>query len=305
MTKDRLADLQGVCKRRASTFGDDGFPDDSALDFGYRLLMECEYLNDFLADACKVREQIDWLKTTVQEVKKKQSTILSAPVISGGARKELDDLISSIKKVAKGIQQKLKDFKIEIERARKDNPTSAEPRIREMQYETLTRNFVDVMVECNAIQDEHRQRCKERFQRQLEIAGHSTSDEQLEKMLEQNNPSIFTQEIESETVQARQILGDIEARHKDLLKLELSILELNSLYNDMAVLVNNQGDLIDRIAYNVENAVEFVGKAAKHTKKAIIHKKRLRWKRIIIISIITGIVLIIVGSIVGGCLSKR
>lgn len=80
-------------------------------------------------------------------------------------------------------------------------------------------------------------------------------------MLEQNNPSIFTQEvdglitvhdnvnfswlalffqIESETVQARQILGDIEARHKDLLKLELSILELNSLYNDMAVLVNNQ-----------------------------------------------------------------
>lgn len=109
-----------------------------------------------------------------------------------GARKELDDLISSIKKVAKGIQQKLKgrqltlikygtrynghcggikDFKIEIERARKDNPTSAEPRIREMQYETLTRNFVDVMVECNAIQDEHRQRCKERFQRQLEIGN--------------------------------------------------------------------------------------------------------------------------------------
>lgn len=41
-------------------------------------------------------------------------------------------------------------------------------------------------------------------------------------------------------MQARKILGDIEARHKDLLKLELSILELNSLFIDMAVLVNTQ-----------------------------------------------------------------
>jgi hypothetical protein len=61
-------------------------------------------------------------------------------------------------------------FKIEVQRARKENPTSAEPRIREMQHETLTRNFVEVMIECNVIQEEHRQRCKDRFKRQLEIS---------------------------------------------------------------------------------------------------------------------------------------
>ena len=112
------------------------------------------------------------------------------------------------------------DFKIEVDRSRKENPTSAEPRIREMQHETLTRIFVEAMIECNIIQEEHREKCKDRFKRQLEIskfyrlflkyknkngkhifavqniAGHSTTDEELEEMLEQNNPAIFTQEVD-------------------------------------------------------------------------------------------------------------
>ncbi|EFX74092.1 syntaxin [Daphnia pulex] len=304
MTKDRLCDLQAASKRQDDASEDDECSNEGALDFGYQLLMECEnenseYLNDFLADANSVREDIEWLKETIQKVKMKHSTILSEPVISDATRNDLDDLINSIKKMAKKIQDKLKYFKIEVQRARKENPTSAEPRIREMQHETLTRNFVEVMIECNVIQEEHRQRCKDRFKRQLEITGHSTTDDQLEEMLEQNNPAIFTQEIDCETAQARKLLVDIEDRHRDLLKLEQSIFELNSMFVDMAILVDNQGDMINRIAFNVENAVDFVEKAIKHTKKALVHQKRLRWNRIIIVSIVVIILIIIIGSVVG------
>jgi hypothetical protein len=35
--------------------------------------------------------------------------------------------------------------------------------------------------------------------------------------------------------------------------------------------------MINRIAYNVENSVDFVEKAIKQTKKALVHQKRLRW----------------------------
>jgi hypothetical protein len=41
-----------------------------------------------------------------------------------------------------------------------------------------------------------------------------------------------------------------------------------------------KGDMINRIAFNVENAVDFVEKAIKHTKKALVHQKRLRWVRL-------------------------
>ena len=36
-------------------------------------------------------------------------------------------------------------------------------------------------------------RCKGRIQRQLEIQGRNVNEEELENMLEQGNPSVFTQ----------------------------------------------------------------------------------------------------------------
>jgi t-SNARE complex subunit (syntaxin) len=43
-----------------------------------------------------------------------------------------------------------------------------------------------------------------------------------------------------ETKIAKQTLADIEARHKDILKLEQSIKELHDMFMDMAMLVESQ-----------------------------------------------------------------
>lgn len=80
-------------------------------------------------------------------------------------------------------------------------------------------------------------------------------------MLESGNPAIFTQgvsvlvikicdflpnlidlayQIMAETLQAKQSLADIEARHADIIKLENSIRELHDMFIDMAMLVEQQ-----------------------------------------------------------------
>ena len=43
-----------------------------------------------------------------------------------------------------------------------------------------------------------------------------------------------------ETQQAKQSLADIEARHRDIIKLENSIRELHDMFMDMAMLVESQ-----------------------------------------------------------------
>ncbi|XP_025833882.1 syntaxin-1A-like [Agrilus planipennis] len=72
------------------------------------------------------------------------------------------------------------------------------------------------------------------------LAGRQTTNEELEEMLEQGNPAVFTQGIIMETQQAKQTLADIEARHADIIKLENSIRELHDMFMDMAMLVENQ-----------------------------------------------------------------
>ena len=115
-----------------------------------------------------------------------------------------------------------------------------------------------VMTEYNRTQTDYRERCKSRIQRQLEIsktstfkaetvvpisslsAGRTTTNEELEDMLEQGNPAVFTQGIIMDTAAAKQTLADIEARHADIIKLETSIKELHDMFMDMAMLVESQ-----------------------------------------------------------------
>uniref|UniRef100_A0A094ZYG5 Syntaxin n=1 Tax=Schistosoma haematobium TaxID=6185 RepID=A0A094ZYG5_SCHHA len=102
------------------------------------------------------------------------------------------------------------------------------------------------------------------------------SNEELEDMLESGNPAIFTQEIMTDTQQAKQSLADIEARHQDIMKLEKSIKELHDMFMDMAMLVESQGEMIDRIEYNVEQAVDYIESAKADTKKAVKYQSSAR-----------------------------
>eukprot|EP01126_Amoeba_proteus_P029221 TRINITY_DN2880_c0_g1_i14.p1 TRINITY_DN2880_c0_g1~~TRINITY_DN2880_c0_g1_i14.p1 ORF type:complete len:127 (-),score=36.79 TRINITY_DN2880_c0_g1_i14:196-576(-) len=43
----------------------------------------------------------------------------------------------------------------------------------------------------------------------------------------------------------------MQQRHRELLKLEKSLKEVNQLFNDMAILVQEQGEVIDRISFQV------------------------------------------------------
>ena len=72
------------------------------------------------------------------------------------------------------------------------------------------------------------------------LAGRTTTNEELEDMLEQGNPAVFTQGIIMDTAAAKQTLADIEARHADIIKLETSIKELHDMFMDMAMLVDSQ-----------------------------------------------------------------
>ena len=72
------------------------------------------------------------------------------------------------------------------------------------------------------------------------LTGRTTTNEELENMLEQGNSAVFTQGIIMDTAQAKQTLADIEARHNDIIKLESSIRELHDMFMDMAMLVESQ-----------------------------------------------------------------
>ncbi|XP_050075260.1 syntaxin-1A isoform X5 [Anopheles maculipalpis] len=284
MTKDRLAALQ------AAQSDDEDMPEDVAVP------VEGSFMEDFFKEVEEIRMMIDKIQANVEEVKKKHSAILSAPQSDEKTKQELEDLMADIKKTANRVRGKLKGIEQNIEQEEQQSKSNADLRIRKTQHSALSRKFVEVMTEYNRTQTDYRERCKGRIQRQLEITGRATTNEELEEMLEQGNSAVFTQGIIMETQQAKQTLADIEARHADIIKLENSIRELHDMFMDMAMLVESQGEMIDRIEYHVEHAMDYVQTATQDTKKALKYQSKARRKKIMIAVclLVTVIILLLI-----------
>ncbi|XP_038619638.1 syntaxin-2 isoform X3 [Tachyglossus aculeatus] len=234
------------------------------------------FMDDFFHQVEDLRNSIAKIAQNVEEVKKTHSIILSAPNPEGRTKEDLEELNKEIKKIANKIRAKLKSIEQSFDQDENANRTSVDLRIRKTQHSVLSRKFVDVMTEYNETQTLFRERSKGRIQRQLEITGKTTTDDELEEMLESGNPSIFTSDIISDSQITRQALNEIESRHKDIMKLESSIRELHEMFMDMAMFVETQGEMINNIEKNVMNASDYVEHAKEETKKAVKYQSKAR-----------------------------
>jgi syntaxin 1B/2/3 len=96
-------------------------------------------------------------------------------------------------------------------------------------------------------------------------------------MLDSESGPVFAQQIlASGQPETKKTLEEIKDRHQELQKLERSIVELHQLFLDMAVLVETQGDVINEIDQNVEQAVNYTAEGYHEMKKAVVYQKRAR-----------------------------
>ncbi|KAM8759673.1 syntaxin-2 isoform 1-T1 [Acanthopagrus schlegelii] len=260
------------------------------------------FMESFFRRVEEVRGLIDKIDYQVEEVKKMHSTILSAPNPGDRTKDQLGALTNDIKGNANVVRTKLKSMEQSMPKDDIANRASVDFRIQRTQHTVLSRKFVEVMTKYNETQVSFRERSKGRIQRQLEITGRVTTNEELEDMLESGNPSIFTSDIISDSQITRQALNEIESRHQDIMRLESSIRELHAMFMDMAMLVETQGEMVNNIEKNVSNAAEYICSAKEETKKAVRYQKKSRRKYIILafaLLILLAVIALIVGLSVG------
>ncbi|XP_046705353.1 syntaxin-3a isoform X4 [Silurus meridionalis] len=248
------------------------------------------FMDDFFIQIEEIRNSINKIDENVNEVKKLYSVILSAPTSDQKTQDDLEALTNDIKKMANNARNKLKSIERDLETGEGER-VSADIRIRKSQHAVLSRKFVDVMTKYNEAQVDFRDKSKGRIQRQLEITGKVTTDEELEEMLEGGNAAVFTAGIVDSGI-SKQALNEIESRHKDIVRLESSIKELHDMFVDIAMLVESQGGIIDRIESNMDQSVGFVERAVADTKKAAKYQQEARRKKMMIMlcCVILGIV---------------
>jgi t-SNARE complex subunit (syntaxin) len=83
--------------------------------------------------------------------------------------------------------------------------------------------------------------------------------------------------------QNKQIADELEVRKNEMLNLEHAIRELHALFVEMASLVEEQGEMVNRILDNVNNTEAYVEKAVEDVHQAARYQSSARRKKIWIV----------------------
>ncbi|XP_034050009.1 syntaxin-4 isoform X2 [Thalassophryne amazonica] len=229
----------------------------------------------FFKKVHEIHEGLQSLKKMVSDLENKQKTVLGVALPEESMKKELQTLRDEIKTVASQIHRKLKS--IEPKKGEDDGKyISINIRMQRTQHGVLSKEFVELMGHCNNIQAQYRDRNVERIQRQLKITGTNVTDEELDVMLESGQTDVFTQNILIDAKATRQALNEIESRRDEILKLERSIRDLHDMFQYLAMEVEAQGEIVDRIEANIKQSTDYVDKAKQETGKAVTYQQKAR-----------------------------
>lgn len=251
----------------------------------------------FFKKVQEIHEGLNSLKRMVSNLENKQKTVLGVALPEESMKKELQTLREEIKTMAGQIQRKLKS--IEPKKGEDDGmyiPINI--RMQRTQHGVLSKEFVDLVGHCNTIQDQYRVRNVERIRRQYKITGTNVTEEELNSMLESGQTDVFTQNILSDAQATKQALNEIESRRDEILKLERSIRDLHDMFQYLAMEVEAQGEMVNRIENNIKQSSNYVEKAKDNTEKAVTYQKKAFKKKIWIAICLAILILILVISLV-------
>lgn len=119
------------------------------------------------------------------------------------------------------------------------------------------------------------------------------TDEQIDEYFSKSGPSVrFTQQQlvlfeEDNTKMA-------EHREKEVIKIVKSIVDLNDIFKDLAHMVKDQGTVLDRIDYNVEQTQVRVTEGYKQLQRAEMYQRKNRKMHCIVILATVTLFLLIV-----------
>jgi len=259
----------------------------------------------FQRETEEVEANMNLVRQRVEELDNLQKRALNAisEAETGELERQLERLTSDTNALNNDISNQLKRMQQDISRL----PQDAETQMRRNLHGAQTRKFMALLTEYQNAQKRNRDACRDRFVRQYRIVNpNATEDEVQQKLEESTSQPLFSNQLLDSTrnQRARMALQQAEDRHRDVERIGRSILEVNQLFLDLQRMVDQQGEVLDRIEDNVNAATVHVETANQDLGKAVDSARAARRKRwcifiIIIIVLIVAVVIILVYTLPG------
>ncbi|KAM0924491.1 hypothetical protein ACQ4PT_004832 [Festuca glaucescens] len=264
-------------------------------------------LDRFLEDVDSIKDELrdlERIQRSLHDRNEGGKSLCDASAVRA-LRSRMDADVSAAIKKAKVVKLCLES----LDRANATNrslpgcgPESSTDRARTTVVAGLRKNLRDSMESFSSLRaritSEYRDTVARRY---FTVTGSQPDEKTLDNLVEMGDGERFLQRAIAEQLgrgEVIELVAEIQERHGGATQLERNLLELQQVFNDMAVLVEAQGESLKTIKDSVERTSSDVGRCREQLQAAPKYQKSFRMWMCIGIAILLVVILIIVIPIV-------
>jgi len=260
-----------------------------------RVSISGDILNAFQGKSKVVQESLNKYAQFNQGLKELENEARNAT--TNEQEKEVNAKIAAIATESKMLAEKVKGLleilNKEADKNKKEFPKEPETRAMITQLKAITSKFASVLKENTKIQGNLHSSIRERVKRQVKIVDNKLSPDEVEALSE--NPQAFQELIQVKTLGKAHLkvyygVEDIMEKYQGIQKLENSINYIMKLLEDISLMVEQQGEMLDSIEADLEAAENYLKKGTRVLEKEKKEHKsrRKRYCCILLILVIIG-----------------
>jgi len=237
-----------------------------------------ESMSDFYDEISSIQGGLKQFNENVSRISELHSRSINPSDDAAAQRNsaELEELVEDNGALSDTLKRRIKA----LERQR---VSGRDGQIRKTQTGLVKSKFVEAIQNYQTVEQQHRQKYRQRLERQYKIVKPDATPEEVRAVVEDDNSGqIFSQALlnTNRYGESTAVYREVQERHKDIQKIERTLAELAQLFNDMSILVEQQDETLDVIedtAAHVEKDTEVgLGYTAKAVESAASARKK-RW----------------------------
>ncbi|KZO97925.1 t-SNARE [Calocera viscosa TUFC12733] len=207
--------------------------------------------------------------------------------------RDLATLVSETSRLQNDLKKRIK--KQEAEAGRGGNAM-----VRRQQIAATKARFIELIQNYQGVEQQFRSKYKQRMERQFKIVKPDATPEEVRAVVDNDQgEQIFSQALMSSNRygESRAAFREVQERHEDVKRIEKTLTELATLFNDMSIMVEEQDESINVIQSYAVSTDKDMESGLQQTEKAVVSARAARKKRWICFAIIL-IILIIIAIVV-------
>lgn len=252
-------------------------------------------MNAFYSEISSIQDSLKTFSLNVSRIDELHSRSLNNTDDAAQQRvsSELERLVDQTSELSTQLKRRIQTLE-------KQGGSGRDGQIRKQQTAFVKSKFVDAIQKYQQMEQQHRQKYKQRIERQVRIVKPDATPEEIRAAVDdESGGQVFSQALMNSNRygESRAAYREVQARHQDIIRIEKTIAELAQLFNDMSVLVEQQDETINAIQTTATGVEKDTEVGLQHTEKAVVSARAARRKRWICFFLLL-LILIIIGVVV-------